>query len=76
MNQTQNRHYYVTCQPCRQPGYGCYISYGLALRGAEQGYSLPDVSPQRQFVEGIAALFNRTQLSPVHMYEVVEDILS
>jgi hypothetical protein len=76
MLQAQNASYQVTSQRCRQADYGWYTTYGIALVGGENGPSLPDISPRRQFVEQMAALFNRLQLAPVHMRDAVEDMLS
>ncbi len=51
-------------------------SYGIsAFEDGKELDRLDDVSPDRIFVEDMAAVFNRTGLSLVHFRDVVEDML-
>lgn len=53
---------------------GGYTSYGLLVTGAQE-LRLSDVSPDREFVAALAMQFNELQLSPIHLSEVIQDLL-
>ena len=53
---------------------GEYTSFGLLVSG-DQEIRLSDISPNREFVTALAMQFNELQLSPIHLSEVIQDIL-
>lgn len=59
---------------------GRYRSFGLrVLRSGEDGDEeimvLPDISTDFGFTLRLASLFTKKQLSPIHLLDVLEDIL-
>ena len=53
-----------------------YHSFGLKVMDADQEIlSLPDISTDSELISRLAALFTSEQLAPIHLHEVVEDIL-
>ena len=50
-----------------------YISYGIASN--EDGLIVFDISPDRTVVESYAAIMNRHHLSPIHLQDVIEDLI-
>ena len=54
-----------------------YFTYGVAGYN-EQGQavvSFDDVSIERKVAENLVMLFNETQVSTVHFYDIIEDYL-
>lgn len=72
--------YRVIPETCTHPDLGTYTSYGIQAC-QRQGQRcqllavLHDISSRQFFVEELAALFTRQQLSPLHLKEAVEDLL-
>lgn len=62
------------------PGIGPYCTFGLRVirvrngRG-EEVICLPDVSTDSSFVQRLADTLNREQLSPIHLPDVLEDLM-
>lgn len=54
---------------------GEYYTYGIKVIGADYSEALHDVSVCRELVEGMVDVFNQYQVSPVHLHDVVEDLL-
>lgn len=57
---------------------GTYASYGIAAYNSfsrDIVASVPDVSSDRDTVLHIVEMFNRHQLSPIHLEEAIRDML-
>ena len=59
---------------------GKYTSYGIKVfeisdTGERCIVSLSDVSTEKAFVEAFAHLCNKEKLSPLHLFDVAEDLL-
>ena len=53
-----------------------YHSFGLKVMDADQELlSLPDISTDAELISRLADLFTSEQLAPIHLREVVEDVL-
>lgn len=75
-NTTKPWEYHVIAEICSLPECGAYTAYGLTVQcGDETQATIHDISTNQHFVQQLAALFNRHQLSPRHFREVVEDFL-
>lgn len=58
------------------PCLGPYRTFGLrVLRSGEELMILPDVSTDFAFVLRLAGLFTQKQLDPLHLADVLEDML-
>lgn len=59
------------------PELGTYVSYGIraVLASGEEAASVSDVSTDLAFVQRLATLCTLGQLSPIHLRDVVEDII-
>lgn len=62
------------------PELGRYDTYGIqakrrVLHGWEQIELIHDVTTDRKFADLLVNLFNRRQLSPVHLRDALEDML-
>ena len=62
------------------PLLGKYRTYGIQANGkTEEGWEpvqvVHDVSTELQFAERLSDLFSLHQLSPIHLRDVVEDML-
>lgn len=62
------------------PYVGQYHTFGLRILQSENGEDeeimvLPDVSTDFSFTLHLASLFTRKQLSPLHLLDVLEDLL-
>lgn len=62
------------------PCIGPYRTFGLRVLRSEDGEDeevmvLPDVSTDFAFTLRLASLFTRKQLSPLHLLDVLEDLL-
>lgn len=67
-------------ETCSHPDCGVYISYGIqAYQHCDEHCQLisavHDISTKQQFVEQLAILFTRQQLSPLHLFDVITDFL-
>ena len=56
---------------------GSYISYGIMVRDERNRpiMSVSDVSPNEQFVAGLCDRCNQYRLDPVHLSDVIYDLL-
>ncbi len=59
---------------------GRYITYGIqAIRktalGWEMGEIIHDVTTELRLAAELAQFFNRYQLSPIHLRDVIEDMI-
>lgn len=71
--------YQTTAESYELVGYGPYVGYGIccAPRGGEQTAARVDnISLDRPTIDRVVALCNMLQLDPVHLRDVVEDILA
>jgi hypothetical protein len=79
LRKLQKFRYFTVTERLYSAELGGYRSYGLVVRSAD-GWRLAgrisDVSPDAAFVSRAAALFNRLQLSPLHLKEAAEDIIA
>ena len=58
------------------PYIGNYRTFGLrVLQGDEELMIMPDISTDFAFTLRLASLFTRKQLSPLHLLDVLEDML-
>lgn len=62
------------------PDVGAYQSYGLNVVAEEAGAEtllsvIQDISVDRAFVEALAQTFEQQQLEPIHLPDVLEDVL-
>ncbi len=60
------------------PELGKYATYGLAVideHGGQTVATIHDVSSDGETVRRMAALFTERSLSPLHVHDVVEDML-
>ncbi len=57
---------------------GEYLNFGLCFYSVSNGtkeelFSVSDISLNKECVEKLAADFNDLQLSPIHIYEAIEN---
>ena len=62
------------------PYIGAYRAFGLRVSQIRDGFEdevmlLPDISTNFSFVLHLAALLTRKQLDPIHLLDVMEDLL-
>lgn len=62
------------------PEIGAYRSYGLKVVAKEADLetivlTIPDISPDKAFVAFLAEAFEREQLEPIHLPDVLENML-
>lgn len=79
-NRLSHWEYRVIPEICSHPDFGTYTSYGIQVCQRQDQHCqflsiLHDISSKRAFVEELAALFTRQQLSPLHLKDAVEDLL-
>lgn len=53
---------------------GNYITYGIEI--TDENIIVNDVSCNEEKVNDIVKLINRYQASPIHLYEIIENLLS
>ena len=53
---------------------GKYITYDIVYE-EDEFVTVHDVSSDRQYAEHIVLLLNRNSVSPVHLFDVIEDCL-
>lgn len=59
------------------PNLGEYLSFGIAaLKNGEQIILVSDISTNKNDVLKLAERCSKEKLSPVHLYDVVEDYLN
>lgn len=68
-----NYNYKCVAQSLTHEDLGQYTTYGIAL---ENDIMIPDVSSDKLRVLGIISTLNRLQVSPVHLRDVVTDMIS
>ena len=66
--------YQTVSAPCFHSDIGAYTGYGLALDAAQ--ICAPNLFTNQLDAESAARFLNRHQVSPVHFWDVIEDILS
>lgn len=60
----------------QSPDAVSYHSFGLRVMDADRELiCLPDISTDPELVSHLAGLFTSEQLAPIHLHEVVEDLL-
>jgi hypothetical protein len=69
---THQVRYCLTESTYSNPDIGTYIGYGIAVPGI---CSVKDVFVRRTRAEEVSALLNRARLSPLHLKDVLEDLL-
>jgi len=67
--------YIVVQEDLYHPDLGEYCTYGIQMKREGETDMIHDISTCRQAVIHMAELFNRCQLSPVHLFDVVTDML-
>ena len=73
-------HYLPFENEVSSPYIGTYRAFGLRVLQNRNGFEdetmiLPDISTNFPFVLRLAALLTRKQLSPIHLLDVMEDLL-
>lgn len=73
-------HYLPFENEVSSPYIGTYCTFGLRVLQSRDGFEdeimlLPDISTDFSFVLRLAALFTRKQLNPIHLLDVLEDLL-
>ena len=70
---------YILCKETYQAGSNERIAYGIAAYAKNTKtcvVSLHDITSDKDALTRLVLLCNRLQLSPVHLYDVVEDFLA
>lgn len=67
--------YHVVSEDFYQPELGKYHTYGIQVITPDCTNTLHDVSVCKKTTEHIVELLNRYQVSPIHLYDVVTDML-
>lgn len=80
MRQNAVYRYFPVEHTCASPDADRYRVFGLRVLRSEDGEEeevmlLPDVSTDFAFTLRLASLFTRKQLDPIHLLDVLEDIL-
>lgn len=62
------------------PCIGAYKTFGLRVlqcgaEGVRELMTLPDISTDFEFISGLASLFTELQLSPLHLPDILQDLL-
>jgi hypothetical protein len=69
--------YRVFSQRCRTADGISYTGWGIEGIGeGEQPLRLEDVTEDRQFARLLAAVLNREQAEPVHVFDIISDFLA
>ena len=69
--------YRVFSQRCRTSDGICYTGWGIEGRGeGEETLRLEDVTEDKQFAVLLAAVLNREQAEPVHVFDIISDFLA
>jgi len=68
--------YIAVEEQLEHPDIGTYTSYGIkAMRENEDIAFISDVSVNKAFVEALARCCTDLQLDPIHLFDVVEDVI-
>lgn len=56
---------------------GIYKTFGINVvnRTGETVFTIPDVSPSREFAENLCRICYENQLSPIHLINIIEDFI-
>ena len=69
--------YIMVEERLNDPNLGEYLSFGIAaLKNGEQIILVSDISTNKNDVLKLAERCSKEKLSPVHLYDVVEDYLN
>jgi len=69
--------YIMVEERLNHPNLGEYLSFGIAaLKNGEQIILVSDISTNKNDVLKLAERCSKEKLSPVHLYDVVEDYLN
>ena len=69
--------YIMVEERLNHPNLGEYLSFGIAaLKNGEQIILVSDISTNKNDVLKLAERCSKEKLSPVHLYDVVEDYLT
>lgn len=77
----RSKWHYIMTKECRISEEGeTYTTYGLQVEGwIQERWStlrtIHDIALNQKFVEELARKFNALQLSPIHIFDVLEDLL-
>lgn len=69
------RNYGLVPERLYHPDLGEYHTYGVRVTAPEYTNILHDVSACKQTAEWIVEQLNRHQVAPVHLYDIVTDLL-
>lgn len=68
--------YTAVCEKLYSDELGEYESYGIEIRkNGELVCRVSDISTDKDELERLAELCEREELSPIHIYDVIEDFL-
>ena len=72
--------YVMLPETCSSPELGSYLTYGIQiLRKTERGFEvlehIHDITLEAALAKQLTELFFRNQLSPVHIWDVLADML-
>ena len=70
-----NLNYTTVSEHLSSAELGDYHTYGIRVTSGSETRTVHDISTRRETVDRMAALFNRHRLRPVHLMEVIEDML-
>lgn len=78
---THTWEYHIIAERCNHPDIGTYRSYGIQVFETtgihiSPATSIHDVTTIQAQAEQLTELCNHYQLSPVHLYDVIEDYLA
>lgn len=68
-------HYQVISENWMHIDLGEYATYSIQVTGDGSTEKLHDVSVSKETVDWMVELFNKYQLSPIHLQNAVEDLL-
>jgi len=57
------------------PETGQYQTYGIMYTSEKETIRVPDISLHKDRLEAIITKLNQHQLMPIHIFDVVEDVL-
>lgn len=69
---------YIPCgEKLNSDELGIYASFGMKIldKCGDVLLFISDVSPNKQFIHALCSLCTHHQLSPIHIYDVIADIL-
>lgn len=70
-------HYHLLKEILYSDELGEYISFGIQVTNqrGDKVASVSDISTKQDYVEELCRLFNKNNLSPLHLRDVIEDML-